>query len=233
MDDTQTTMKERLLRVQTHIAQCCEAAGRDTDAVQLLAVSKTFANEQVQQAHELGLVRFGENRAQDLRARYEAFVDTGIQWVMIGHTQTNKARDIARYVHELQSLDRLSLAEALERRLQRAERSLDVLIQIKTAREDSKFGLDPEQLPEFLQQLKGFSTLRVQGLMTMATQTDDEDEIRRCFALARQWRDRMRDEGYTDLQRLSMGMSGDYEIAIAEGATEVRLGSAIFGARTY
>src|SRR5690625_607033 len=230
---TDTTMEQRLAQVRTRIEQCCHAAGRHPDEVQLLPVSKTFADELIAQAQSLGLQRFGENRAQDLRTRFEAFGQTDIQWVMIGHTQTNKARDIARYVHELQSLDRLSLAEALERRLQRAERSLDVLIQIKTAREDSKFGLDPEQLPEFLQQLKGFSTLRVQGLMTMATQTDDEDEIRRCFALARQWRDRMRDEGYTDLQRLSMGMSGDYEIAIAEGATEVRLGSAIFGARTY
>ncbi|HLR83031.1 MAG TPA: YggS family pyridoxal phosphate-dependent enzyme [Paenalcaligenes sp.] len=228
---TDTTMEQRLTQVRARIEQCCHAAGRHPDEVQLLPVSKTFADELIVQAQSLGLLRFGENRAQDLRARFEAFSQTDIQWVMIGHTQTNKARDIARYAHELQSLDRLSLAEALERRLQREGRALDVLIQIKTAHEESKFGLDPQDLPDFLQQLKAFSTLRVRGLMTMATQTDDSDEIRRCFALARQWRDRLRAEGHEECTRLSMGMSGDFELAIAEGATEVRLGSAIFGTR--
>jgi len=227
------TMQQRLQFIQDRIKQCCEQAGRDPDEVQLLPVSKTFPDELIHQAHALGLQRFGENRAQDLRARYEAFADTPVQWVMIGHTQTNKARDIARYAAELQSLDRLSLATALERRLEREERSLDVLVQIKTAREGSKFGLDPEALPEFLEQLKAFETLRVRGLMTMATQTGDEQEIRRCFALARHWRDRMQEAGHEQLQRLSMGMSGDFELAIAEGATEIRLGSALFGARDY
>lgn len=229
---TDTTMEQRLAQVRARIEQCCQAVGRDPDEVQLLPVSKTFADELVAQAQALGLQRFGENRAQDLRARFEVFEQSGLQWVMIGHTQTNKARDIARYAHELQSLDRLSLAEALERRLQHEGRALDVLIQIKTAQEESKFGLDPKDLPDFLHQLKGFSTLRVRGLMTMATQTDDEDEIKRCFALARQWRDRMQEAGYEELTRLSMGMSGDFELAIAEGATEIRLGSAIFGPRT-
>src|SRR5690625_676971 len=225
---TENTMKQRLTQVKEQIEQWCLAAQREPADVTLLPVSKTFPNELIVQASQLGLVRFGENRAQDLRARFEAFDGQGIQWVMIGHTQTNKAREIARYANELQSLDRLSLAKALERRLQIEERSLNVLIQIKTAKEDSKFGLPPEDLPSFLKELKQFPSLKVRGLMTMATQTDDEQEIRRCFALARQWRDRMQEEGYGALQRLSMGMSGDYKIAIEEGATEVRLGSAIF-----
>ncbi len=228
---TDTTMEQRLAQVQERIKQSCQAVGRNPDEVQILPVSKTFADELIAQAQRLGLRRFGENRVQDLRARFEAFGPSELHWVMIGHTQTNKARDIARYAHELQSLDRLSLAEALERRLQREGRALDVLIQIKTAREESKFGLDPKDLPDFLQQLKGFSTLRVRGLMTMATQTTDQEEIRRCFAVARQWRDRMQEAGYEEVQRLSMGMSGDFELAIAEGATEIRLGSAIFGPR--
>lgn len=224
-------MQHRLEQIQQRIKHCCEQVGRQPDEVQLLPVSKTFPHELVRQAHGLGLQRFGENRAQDVRARYEAFADAQIQWVMIGHTQTNKARDIARYAAELQSLDRLSLAEALDRRLQREERSLDVLVQIKTAHEDSKFGLDPDELPHFLKQLQAFETLNVQGLMTMATQTEDEQEIRRCFALARSWRDRMQQAGHEGLQRLSMGMSGDFELAIAEGATEIRVGSALFGSR--
>jgi len=224
-------LAQRLHALRQQIADSCQAAGRPTDSVELLAVSKTFPHELVAEAYQLGLQRFGENRAQDLRARAEYFPTNGPRWVMIGHAQTNKARDIVRYAHELQSLDRLPLAEALERRLQRAGHGLDVLIQLKTAREDSKFGLDPEALPEFMRQLQDFPALRVRGLMTMATQTDDEAEIRRCFRLARTWRDRLQNEGYAEVQRLSMGMSHDFALAIAEGATEVRVGSALFGAR--
>ena len=230
-------MHQRLQRLQQRIIQACESCGRSPDSVRLLPVSKTFSHERVQQAVQLGLTRFGENRAQDLRDRAEHFVSQGLQWVMIGHAQTNKAKEIARYADELQSLDRWPLAEALQRRLEIEQRVLPVYIQIKTAREETKFGLDPAELLPFLAQLRGLGQgagaagMQPVGLMTMATQTDDTAEIRRCFAQLRQLRDQAQAAGFDAIQRLSMGMSGDFELAIAEGATDIRVGSALFGER--
>jgi pyridoxal phosphate enzyme (YggS family) len=150
--------------------------------------------------------------------------------VIIGPLQTNKAKDVARLAHEVQTLDRVELAEALDHRLQIEGRALDVLVQVKTSPEESKHGLLPDDLAPLLAQLRRFDTLRVQGLMTIATHTDDAAEVRRCFRQLRELRDAMTADGHA-LPRLSMGMSGDFALAIAEGATEVRIGSAIFGAR--
>lgn len=224
-------MQQQLLRIQQRITEACVAVGRSASEVRLLPVSKTFAHERVQQAIDLGLTRFGENRVQDIRTRVEHFNDSTLAWVMIGHAQTNKAKDIARYASELQSLDRLSLAQALQQRLELEQRTLPVFIQVKTAQEVSKSGLEPDELLGFLQQLNGFDRLLPQGLMTMATQTTDQTEVRRCFAQLRQLRDQALEQGFESVQRLSMGMSGDFELAIAEGATDVRVGSALFGTR--
>jgi pyridoxal phosphate enzyme (YggS family) len=218
--------------VRQRVDQACHAAGRDPSEVAVLPVSKTFGAEVVRQAVGLGLHRFGENKVQEIRAKAEVLADCGIDWVLIGHLQTNKARDVARLVAEVQSLDRWELAEALDRRLQAEGRAIDVLIQLKTAAEDSKYGLPPEQLPDLLERLKACHSLRPRGLMTLATQSDDPATVRGCFRSLREWRERMQQAGHT-LPRLSMGMSGDYAAAIAEGATEVRIGTAIFGARSY
>lgn len=224
-------MQKRLQSIQERIDQACVAAGRSPSTVRLLPVSKTFSHQHVQQAVALGLTHFGENRVQDIRERAEYFADQPLQWVMIGHAQTNKAKDIARYASELQSLDRWSLADALHQRLVLEQRLLPVYVQIKTAREDTKFGLDPTKMISFLTQLQDLGTLQPVGLMTMATQTDDQNEVRRCFAQLRQLRDHAVAAGFTGIQRLSMGMSGDFELAIAEGATDIRVGSALFGSR--
>lgn len=223
-------MFQRLQSIQARIQTACERSQRHPEQVVLLPVSKTFPNEAVLEAKQLGLKRFGENRGPDIKARVESLHDESLQWVMIGHLQSRKAVDIAQYAAELQSLDRLSLAETLERRLQQAGRPLPVLIQIKTAAEASKSGLDPEELPAFLKALQAYSCLRPEGLMTMATQTTDEAEIRRCFALARRSLEAVQDQ-YPQMQRLSMGMSNDFELAIEEGSTEVRVGSSLFGKR--
>ena len=218
--------------VRQRVDQACRTAGRDPSEVTVLPVSKTFGADVVRQAVGLGLHRFGENKVQEIRAKAAALGDCGIAWVVIGHLQTNKAKDVARLVAEVQSLDRWELAEALDRRLQAEGRAIDVLIQLKTATEETKFGLPPEQLPDLLERLKTCHSLRPRGLMTLATQSDDPAAVRACFRTLRQWRDRMQQAGHT-LPRLSMGMSGDYALAIAEGATEVRIGTAIFGARSY
>lgn len=218
-------------QVRGRVAQACLDAGRDPAEVTILPVSKTFGPEPIRAAVALGLHRFGENKAQEVREKSPALADCGIDWVMIGHLQTNKAKDVARLASEVQSLDRLELAEALHRRLRHEGRAIDVLVQVKTSPEPSKYGLPPDQLQAFLDALHDFDTLTVRGLMTLAVQSDQADEVRGCFRALRQLRDQAFSWGH-DLPRLSMGMSGDFTLAIAEGSTEVRIGSAIFGARS-
>ena len=225
------SLETRLAEIRQRIDRACESAGRSAQEVALLAVSKTFPAEVLRQASALGVRRFGENRVQEIRQKHSELADLQPEWVLIGHLQTNKAKDAARLVHEVQSLDRWSLAEALDARLQIEGRVIDALVQVKTSPEPSKFGLDPAELPEFLERVSHLKTMRVQGLMTMAVNSPVESEVRACFSLLRQLRDQMQAQGHRSLTRLSMGMSGDFELAIQEGATEVRIGSAIFGSR--
>lgn len=218
--------------VRRRVDDACRDAGRDPAEVGILPVSKTFGVDVIRAAVELGLRRFGENKVQEIREKSAPLADCGIEWVVIGHLQTNKAKDVARLASEVQSLDRPELAEALHRRLQHEGRAIDVLVQVKTSAEPSKFGLPPAELPGFLELLRGYDTLRVRGLMTMATQSSDPAEVRACFRLLRELRDAGMAQSH-DLERLSMGMSGDFPLAIAEGATELRIGTAIFGRRDY
>ncbi|MDQ6215187.1 YggS family pyridoxal phosphate-dependent enzyme [Achromobacter insolitus] len=230
------TMAGRLAQIQQRIASACERAGRSPDSVTLLPVSKTFGEDAIREAMALGLTRYGENKTQEIRQKATALAGLGLQWVLIGHLQTNKARDAARDAAEVQSLDRVELAEALHRRLTNEGRTLDVLVQVKTSSEPSKYGMDPADVADFLRRVAtDFPTLRVQGLMTLAVNSPDPAEVRACFRALRELRDRLRQENLpgVSLDRLSMGMSGDFELAIEEGSTEVRIGSAIFGARHY
>jgi len=219
-----------LALVRQRVDAACREAGRDPSEVDVLPVSKTFGVETLRAALALGLRRFGENRVQEIRDKQAALADAGIAWVVIGPVQTNKAKDVARLAAEVQSLDRLELAEALHHRLQLEGRSIDVLVQVKTSPEESKHGLAPAQLPTFLDQLRAYPSLRVRGLMTVAVQSDNPAEVRDCFRRLRDYRDQAVRQGHV-LPRLSMGMSGDFPLAIAEGATEVRIGSVIFGRR--
>lgn len=226
-------MSARIEHIRGRIAQACERVGRDPSEVTLLPVSKTFDDQAIRQAVTLGFHRFGENRTQEIAQKTPLLADCNIQWVVIGQLQTNKAKEVARLAHELQSLDRLELAEALDRRLLLEGRSLDVLVQLKTSPEETKAGLEPSELIPFLRQLSAFQTLRVRGLMTMAILSEDQAAVRRCFTQLRQCRERAQQEAIQGiaLDRLSMGMSGDFEVAIEEGSTEIRVGSAIFGSR--
>lgn len=230
------TMAGRLAHIQQRIARACARAGRAPDSVVLLPVSKTFDVDAIREAMALGLTRFGENKTQEIRQKAAALSGQGLQWVLIGHLQTNKSKDAARDATEVQSLDRPDLAEALHRRLLNEGRTLDVLVQVKTSAEPSKFGMAPEDVAAFLRRIAAeFPTLRVKGLMTLAVNSPHPEEVRACFRALRELRDQLRAEDIAgiSLDRLSMGMSGDFELAIEEGSTEVRIGTAIFGARTY
>lgn len=222
-----------LARVRSQIANAARRSGRPSEAVRFILVTKTIEPDRVVQAIRAGAHELGENKVQEGRRKAMALSSEPVRWAMIGHLQSNKVNDALGFATEVQSLDRLSLAAALERRLQHLGQSLDLLIQVNTSGEASKFGLAPEEVPDFLEQLTVYDALRPKGFMTLATFTSDEAEVRRCFRVLRGIRDRARNDAPqgADMSELSMGMSGDFEWAIEEGATVVRVGQAVFGAR--
>lgn len=226
--------RRNLAAVQARMAAACLRAGREPSSVRLLPVSKTKTEASIRLAYAAGCRTLGENKPQEAYRKWEATTDlTDLGWSVIGHLQTNKARLVARFATEFQALDSLRVAEALERRLQAEGRGLDVFVQVNTSEEASKYGLPPDEVQTFLRALPAFPALRVRGLMTLALFSAEAERVRRCFVLLRTLRDRLRQEAPDEimLDELSMGMSGDYEIAIEEGATIVRVGQAIFGAR--
>ena len=217
--------RHNLAAVQARIEAACQRAGRDPASVRLLPVSKTVDETRIRMAYAAGARFLGENKVQEAFGKWEAMQDLpDLKWAVIGHLQTNKAKVVARFASEFQALDR---------RLQAEGRGLDVFVQVNTSGEPSKFGLAPDEVAAFVQQLPAFSALRVRGLMTLALFSDDAVRVRQCFVLLRTMRDQLRQSAPAGigLDELSMGMSGDYEIAIEEGATVVRVGQAIFGAR--
>ncbi|MGK3122869.1 YggS family pyridoxal phosphate-dependent enzyme [Candidatus Pantoea formicae] len=222
---------DNLAAVQSRIDAACLRAGRSTSDVRLLPVSKTMDEKHIRLAHQAGCKLLGENKVQEAWGKYQAMSDlTDLKWSVIGHLQSNKAKLVARFASEFQALDSLNTAEILNRRLQLENRTLDVFVQVNTSAEPSKYGLAPENVADFMARLSPFPNLRVTGLMTLAEFSSDADRVRACFIRLRNLRDQLT-ERYGSLQ-LSMGMSGDFEIAIEEGANVVRVGQAIFGARS-
>ena len=225
--------RRRFAAVRARIDAACRAAGRDPAEVRILPVSKTVDEARIRFAVAAGCRAFGENKVQEARRKAHGLSDLGIRWSVIGHLQSNKAKYVARFAHEFQALDSLDLAAQLHRRLQAQGRMLDVYVQVNSSGETSKYGLDPDEVGPFLHQLAPYPLLRVQGLMTLAVFSPDPERVRGCFALMRRLRERLCREAALaeQLQELSMGMSGDFEIAIGEGATVVRIGQALFGTR--
>ncbi len=225
--------RENFAQIQARINQACERVGRDPKTVRLLPVSKTVDEERIRMVASLGYTQFGENKVQEAQSKAEAMQDLNLHWAVIGHLQTNKAKYVARFAGEFQALDSVRVAEQLESRLEIEDRYLDVHIQINTSGEESKYGLSPDELPDFIQAIKDLKRIRVKGLMTLAILSGDPVKVRQCFILLRELRDQALPTlpSHMSLADLSMGMSGDFEIAIEEGATTVRIGQALFGAR--
>lgn len=225
--------EKRLTGINQRIDQACVRSGRARGDVRLLPVSKTVDSSRLRLACKAGCHEFGENKVQEAMDKAEELSDLSIHWSIIGHLQTNKAKYVARFAHEVQSLDSLKLAETLDKRLQLEGRALDVFVQVNSSGEASKYGLVPEDVPTFMASLNAFESLRVRGLMTLAVFSTDDVTVRECFVRMRTLRDRLRQElpDPSICQELSMGMSGDFEIAIEEGSTCVRVGQALFGPR--
>jgi pyridoxal phosphate enzyme (YggS family) len=237
-----TALKENLDRLEDAISEACRAAGRMRGDVELMAVSKTFPAEAVSEAAALGLTLFGENRVQEFGTKVAHAAEQGtwavrspLRFNLIGHLQSNKAARAAELFDGIDSLDSLRLAERLDEAAGRYGKRLPVLIDVKLSPEATKTGLTPEsaEAAQLLERLPDFLNLSVRGLMTIAPWGAPEDVTRACFRSLRAWRDRWASaHPNLHLDVLSMGMSGDFRLAIAEGSTRIRIGTALFGKRT-
>ncbi len=233
----ETLIAERVQRVRDEMARHCEKARRDPAAVTLVAVTKTHPDEAVRAAWTAGVRHFGENRVQELvqKARLHPGVVQGgnVHWHHIGHLQTNKARDVVRYAELFHALDTVRLAEEIDRRAEAEGRVMPCLVQVNVSGEASKFGVAPADAHLFVEKLAACRHIVVRGLMAIAAPTPDPERVRGQFRLLRQTMHTFaaHRNPAAQLDFLSMGMSGDFGVAIEEGATHVRLGSALFGAR--
>ncbi len=226
---------DRVAAVRERIARSAERASRPPEGVTLVAVSKTFPAEAVRTAFAAGVRHFGENRVQEGDAKVAALGDlraAGLTWHLIGHLQSNKVRKAAALFDVVQSVDSVDLAGRLARSACEAGRTLRALVQVDLAGEARKFGIPEAELPAALEAMRDLDGLRVEGLMVLPPFLDEPDELRPYFRRLRLLRDRVAAAGLIAGDELSMGMSHDFEAAIEEGATIVRVGSAIFGERT-
>ena len=220
-----------LASVEARIARACARAGRARETVRLLPITKTVPARVLRFAYAAGIRDFGENKIQEAVAKRAELADLAIDWSIVGHLQTNKVKFLTRFAKEFHALDSVRLAETLDARLDREDRSLDVYVQVNTSGEDSKYGLQPAELLPFLDGLGPFSRLKPRGLMTLAVFSTDLDRVRPCFERLRALRDTAL-RHHPTVRELSMGMSNDFEEAIAQGADVVRVGEAIFGKRS-
>lgn len=222
-----------LASVRERVSRAAQRAGRDPREIVLVAASKAVPAERLRQAWGAGLTRFGENRAQELKEKQAALADLAVEWHFIGHLQRNKVKDVAGKVALLHSLDRWELALDLERHLSALGRLQPVLVQVNSSGESSKSGVAPGDALDFVRRVAGLPHLEVHGLMTIARLDPDPEQARHCFRLLRELRDQIAAAAIPGVRMewLSMGMSGDFEIAVEEGANLIRLGTAIFGPR--
>lgn len=221
--------------IKDRIQRCCESCGRDPEEVQLVAVSKTKPVSDIQEALTCGQLHFGENRMRELEEKMEEIEHPDVSWHMIGNLQTNKIKYIADRVNWIHSVEKKKYLKEINKRAGQSDRVINCLIQVNISGEDQKGGVEPDQLPELLGYAADLDYVRVKGLMGMARFVDDPEDVRDEFRLLKKLFDDHQDynKGSVDLVHLSMGMTNDMEVAIEEGATMVRIGSAIFGERNY
>ena len=227
-------LRENLQEVEERIQEACRRAGRDRSEVTLVAVSKTKPVSMLKEAYDLGVRVFGENKVQEIREKYEA-LPKDIEWHMIGHLQTNKVKYIADKVSLIHSVDSLRLAETIEKEAVKHNIIVDILLEVNVAEEESKFGIKTSEVLALAENVVQLPHIRLRGLMTIAPFVENPEKNRAIFANLHELyvdiKDKNIDNGTVSI--LSMGMTNDYEVAIEEGATMVRVGTGIFGARDY
>ena len=225
-----------LAQVRDKISAAATRCGRSPEEITLLAVSKTKPASAIAEAIDAGQRQFGENYVQEGVDKIRHFQElgvTGLEWHFIGHLQTNKVKDVIKYVTMIHSVDRLKLGQTLHQQLVKENRTMDILVQVNTSYEESKFGASPEAALELVEQLSKFETLNIKGLMTIGKLNATNDETRHCFQLLKSIQGQIREKRFprVEMDVLSMGMSGDFQVAIEEGATIIRVGTNVFGQR--
>jgi pyridoxal phosphate enzyme (YggS family) len=223
------TVKENLLRVMEKIEEAARKIGRDPNEIKLVAVSKTVESARIMEAIEAGVSTLGENYVQEAQKKIEE-IGRPVSWHFIGHLQTNKAKYAIRLFDMIHSLDSVPLAEELNRRAEQADRVMEVMIEVNLSKEATKFGTDEEVVVNLAKRIQNLNHLSLEGLMTMPPYFDSPELSRPYYIALRELKEKMVKEG-VPMKDLSMGMSNDFEIAIEEGATYVRVGTAIFGPR--
>lgn len=222
--------------IHERIKNACKENGRNPGEVKLLLATKTVPAERIKLALDAGQTLIAENKVQELKEKFEALKPVPHINHFIGHLQSNKIKDLIKYeVSCIQSLDRLDLAEKLHQRLLFENKTMEVLIQVNTSFEESKFGVQPDNAIELVKQIAQLETLKIKGLMTIGLFSTESEKVRKCFRLLKDIQQQIiaLQISNVEMSELSMGMSGDLEIAIAEGATIIRVGTAIFGQRMY
>ncbi|RKG37454.1 YggS family pyridoxal phosphate-dependent enzyme [Acinetobacter rongchengensis] len=223
-------LTKNLADLEQCIQNTCLKTGRSPQQIRLIPVTKTKPLETIQNAIDLGVTRFGENKVQELISKAEQLKSEKVNWILIGHLQTNKVKQIVQYISEFHALDSIRLANKLNNELSAIDKKLDVFIQVNTSNEASKYGIQPHELTDFLAEVEKLDHLNIVGLMTLAIHSHEEQKVRSCFRTLKELLIETQ-ASYPEISRLSMGMSGDFEIAIEEGATDIRVGQAIFGHR--
>lgn len=229
-------IKHNLEEIERRITMACWRSGRQRDEVRLLLATKTVPAERIKVALRSGYNLIGENKVQEIKEKFEGLKDTPHQNHFIGHLQTNKIKEILKYnVSCIQSLDRIELAEKLQQRLAFEHKAIDVLIQVNTSNEESKFGIAPQHAIQLLKRVAEFENINIRGLMTIGLFSADKKKVRPCFKLLKALSEEINSLSIPRVQmkQLSMGMSGDLEIAIEQSSTIIRVGTAVFGKRIY
>lgn len=227
-------IRENLIKVQNNVKEACEKAGRRNTEVTLIAVSKTKPVSMLMEAYNCGCREFGENKVQELVDKYEV-MPKDIKWHMIGHLQRNKVKYIVDKVALIHSVDSLKLAEEISKEASKKQVQVSVLIEVNVAREDTKFGVKPEETEALIRKIAVLEGIHIEGLMTIAPYVDVPEENRQYFATLKQLAVDINRKNIDNVNMnvLSMGMTGDYMVAIEEGASYVRVGTGIFGERQY
>lgn len=227
---------QNIKEIKERITTACEKCNRNPDEVKLLLATKTVSTDRIKMAIATGETLIGENKVQELRDKYEDLKEVLHTKHFIGHLQTNKIKDILKCdVQCIQSLDRWDAAEKLQQRLEYENKTIEVLIQVNTSYEDSKFGLAPNEVLDFVKRVAVLDRLKIKGLMTIGLFSTEMEEVRKCFQMLKKIQQEIINENIpnVEMKELSMGMSGDLEVAIEEGSTIIRVGTAIFGKRIY
>ncbi|NGP88700.1 YggS family pyridoxal phosphate-dependent enzyme [Fodinibius halophilus] len=229
------SISQNLKRIRKRISQACKRAGRNPESVQIILATKTVNPARILKAKEYGYNIAGENRVQEAEEKIEKMGSRAeeLTWHFIGHLQSNKVNKVVRFASMIQSIDRMKIVRKLNRRLTKVDKTMDTLIQVNTSGEDSKYGVAPNEAIDFVKKASEYDRLNIQGLMTIGLFSDNWPKVRAGFRQLRNLRNTIAAEQINNvsMQHLSMGMTNDFELAIEEGATMIRLGRAVFGER--